>query len=135
MFSKNKITSHNIVTIPVITPTCGTHKRAKKELQSIDIKTRKLLTSTGSFHIISDIDTAKNYHAITIVTPKKVVENWTVLWVSKYQDYFLLAVTIKRTLVQHNRITCTEPWKRVTSQNCRSINPMLRYWHQHEQTA
>lgn len=60
LFGKSKVTSHNIVAIPLITPGCGTLERTKEELQSIDIKTQKLLTSAGHFRINSDIDTTKN---------------------------------------------------------------------------
>ena len=52
----NKAASHNIFAIPVIIPTFGIINWTKEELHNIDIKTRKLLTSTGSFHINSDID-------------------------------------------------------------------------------
>ena len=34
----------------------------KEELHNINIKTQKLLTSTGSFHINSDIDRLYSYH-------------------------------------------------------------------------
>ena len=56
LYASNKLTSHNIFAIPVITPTFGIINWTKEELHNIDIKTRKLLTSTGSFHINSDID-------------------------------------------------------------------------------
>ena len=38
------------------TPTFGILPWAKEELQQIDIKTRKLLTLSGSFHVNSDVD-------------------------------------------------------------------------------
>ena len=62
LYASNKLTSHNIFAIPVITPTFGIINWTKEELHNIDIKTRKLLTSTGSFHINSDIDRRYNYH-------------------------------------------------------------------------
>ena len=58
--------------IPVIIPTFGITNWTKEELSNTDIKTQKLLTSTGSFHINSDID---NYTVIVI----KMVEVLTVL--------------------------------------------------------
>ena len=61
LYASNKVTSHNIFAIPVITPTFGIINWTKEELHNIDIKTRKLLTSTGSFHINSDIDRLYNY--------------------------------------------------------------------------
>ena len=56
LFSNNKTISHNIFAIPIITPTIGILNWTKAELEQIDIKTRKILTSSGSFHINSDID-------------------------------------------------------------------------------
>ena len=52
---------HNIFAMPLITPTFGIINWAKEELHNIDIKTRKLLTSTGSFHINSDMDRLYSY--------------------------------------------------------------------------
>ena len=56
LFSNNKTIAHNIFAIPVVTPTFGILKWTKEELEKIDVKTRKILTSTGSFHINSNID-------------------------------------------------------------------------------
>ena len=56
LFSNNKTIAHNIFSIPIITPTIGILNWTKDELEQIDIKTRKLLTSSGSFYINSDID-------------------------------------------------------------------------------
>ena len=56
LFSQNKTIAHNIFAIPIITPTIGILEWTKDELEQIDIKTRKILTSTGSFHINSDVD-------------------------------------------------------------------------------
>ena len=47
--------------IPVIIPTFGITNWTKGELSNTDIKTQKLLTSTGSFHINSDIDRLYSY--------------------------------------------------------------------------
>ena len=56
LFSNNKTITHNIFAIPIITPTIGILNWTKAELEQIDIKTRKILTSSGSFHINSDMD-------------------------------------------------------------------------------
>ena len=56
LYSNNKATAHNTFAIPVITPTFGILNWTKDELENIDVKTRKILTTTGSFHINSDID-------------------------------------------------------------------------------
>ena len=61
LYANNKVTSHNIFAIPVITPTFGIINWTKEELHNNDIKTRKLFTSTGSFHINSDIDRLYSY--------------------------------------------------------------------------
>ena len=47
--------------IPVIIPTFGITNWTKEELSNTDIKTQKLLTSTGSFHINSDVDRLYSY--------------------------------------------------------------------------
>ena len=56
LFARNKINAHNVFALPVLTPTFGIIKWTKDELNNIDIKTRKILTRTGSFHRNSDID-------------------------------------------------------------------------------
>jgi len=56
LYAKNKVIAHNIFAIPVITPTFGILEWTKDELEAIDIKTRKLLSCSGSFHVNSDID-------------------------------------------------------------------------------
>ena len=56
MYAHNKITVHNIFANPVLTPTFGILNWKKEELRAIDVKTRKLLTLSGSFHINSDVD-------------------------------------------------------------------------------
>ena len=61
LYANKKVTSPNIFAIPVITPTFGIINWTKEELRNIDIKTRKLLTSTGSFHINSDINRLYSY--------------------------------------------------------------------------
>ena len=61
LYARNKVTSHNIFAVPVITPTIGIISWTIVELHNIDIKTRKLFTSTGSFHINSDIERLYSY--------------------------------------------------------------------------
>ena len=61
LYARNKVTSHNIFAIPVITPTFGIINWTKEVLHNIDIKILILLTSAGSFHIDSDIDRLYSY--------------------------------------------------------------------------
>ena len=56
LYSRNKVLAHNIFAIPVLSPTFGILDWAKQELENLDIKTRKILTASGSFHINSDVD-------------------------------------------------------------------------------
>ena len=56
LYSPNKILSHNIFAVPILTPTFGIIQWTKEELEQLDIKTRKLLTISGSFHKNSNID-------------------------------------------------------------------------------
>ena len=56
LYAGNKAVAHNTFAIPVITPTFGILNWTKDELSDIDVKTRKILTSTGSFHVNSDVD-------------------------------------------------------------------------------
>ena len=42
--------------MPVLSPTFGILDWSKDELNNIDVKTRKILTGTGSFHRNGDID-------------------------------------------------------------------------------
>ena len=49
----NKTIAHNI---PVLTPTYGVLDWTIQEIRNIDIKTRKILSMTGNFHINSDVD-------------------------------------------------------------------------------
>ena len=55
LYSRNKVVAHNIFAIPVLSPTFGILDWTKQELENLDIKTRKILTASGSFHINSDI--------------------------------------------------------------------------------
>ena len=52
----NKVTAHNTFATPVITPTVGILDWTIAEIEQLDIKTRKKLTLSGSFHPNSDID-------------------------------------------------------------------------------
>ena len=53
----NKYVSHNAFAVPVIIPTFGVLDWTIDEIKQLDIKTRKMLTMTGSFHRNSDVDT------------------------------------------------------------------------------
>ena len=52
----NKATANNTFATPVITPTVGIVDWTIAEIEQLDIKTRKKLTLSGSFHPNSDID-------------------------------------------------------------------------------
>ena len=56
LYARNKVISLNIFAVPILTPTFGILQWTKEELEQLDIKTRKLLTISGSFHKKSDID-------------------------------------------------------------------------------
>ena len=56
LYSKNKVTAHNTFAVPVLVPTFGILDWTKKEVEDIDIKTRKILTQGGSFHRNSSVD-------------------------------------------------------------------------------
>ena len=56
LYSRNKITAHNTFAVPVLVPTFGVLDWTKKEIEDIDIKTRKTLTQSGSFHRNSSVD-------------------------------------------------------------------------------
>ena len=56
LYCRHKVTAHNTFAIPVLTPTFGILPWSKDELKQIDIRTRKILTISGSFHLNSDVD-------------------------------------------------------------------------------
>ena len=56
LHSKNKVNAQNTFAIPVLTPTFGILEWTKEEILNIDIRTRKLMTSTGNFHRNSSVD-------------------------------------------------------------------------------
>ena len=56
LYSRNKITAHNTFAIPVLVPTFGILDWTKKEVEDIDVKTRKMLTQGGNFHRNSSVD-------------------------------------------------------------------------------
>ena len=56
LYSRNKVNAHNTFALPILTPTFGVLNWTKQELAQIDVKTRKILTQTGSFHRNSDVD-------------------------------------------------------------------------------
>ena len=55
-YSNDKVIAHNTFAIPVLTPTFDIIKWIKDELEQIDVKTRKILSCNGSFHVNSDIN-------------------------------------------------------------------------------
>ena len=52
----NKMIAHNSFAIPIFTTTVGILDWTVGEISDVDVKTRKVLTMTGSFHPNSDID-------------------------------------------------------------------------------
>lgn len=56
LYSINKVTAHNIYAIPILTSTFGILSWTKSEIEAIDIRTRKILSMTGSFHRNSSVD-------------------------------------------------------------------------------
>ena len=52
----NKAIAHNAFAVPVVTLTIGILKWTKKEINDLDIATRKIITMTGVFHQASDRD-------------------------------------------------------------------------------
>ena len=56
LYSKNKVAAHNTFAVPVLVPTFGILDWTKKEVEDIDIKTRKILTQSRSFHRNSNVD-------------------------------------------------------------------------------
>ena len=56
LYAHNKMIAHNIFANPILTPTFGILNWTKEELRAIDIKTRKLLSISGSFHVNGDVD-------------------------------------------------------------------------------
>ena len=51
-----KVLAHNIIAIPVLSPTVGISDWTKQELENFDIKTRTIFSASGSFCINSGID-------------------------------------------------------------------------------
>ena len=56
LYSRNKVMAHNTFAVPVLVPTFGILDWTKKEVEDIDIKTRKMLTQGGNFHRNSSVD-------------------------------------------------------------------------------
>ena len=52
----NKSIAHNMFAVPVLTPTFGILDWTLQEIKQLDIKTRKMLSMCGSFHVNSDVD-------------------------------------------------------------------------------
>ena len=55
LYSRNKVMAHNTFAVPVLVPTFGILDWTKKEIEDIDIKTRKMLTHGGNFHRNSSV--------------------------------------------------------------------------------
>ena len=53
--AKNKIIAHNTVAVSIVTPTILLNW-TKDDIKSMDIMTRKQITTTGGFHHASDIN-------------------------------------------------------------------------------
>ena len=53
---QNKVTAHNTFVVPIITPTVGILDWTKKEIEDLDIVTRKTITMTGGLHPASDVN-------------------------------------------------------------------------------
>ena len=53
---QNKVTAHNTFAVPIITQTAGILDWTKKEIEDLDIMTRKTITMTGGFHPASDVN-------------------------------------------------------------------------------
>ena len=56
LYTNIKVIAHNTFAISVLTPTFGTIKWTKEELEQMDLKTRKFSSCNGSFHVNSDTD-------------------------------------------------------------------------------
>lgn len=56
LYSRNKVIAHNTFAVPVLVPTFGILDWTKKEMEDIDVKTRKILTQGGNFHKNSSVD-------------------------------------------------------------------------------
>ena len=52
----NKVTAHNTLAVPVITPTIGILNWTKKEICDIDIATRRILSYMGNLHHRADVN-------------------------------------------------------------------------------
>ena len=53
---QNKVTAHNTFAVPIITSTVGILDWTKKEIEDLDIMTRKMMTMTGGLHPASDVN-------------------------------------------------------------------------------
>ena len=54
--AKNKIIAHNTFAVSMVTPTIGVLNWTKGDIKSMDIMTRKQITTTGGFHHANDIN-------------------------------------------------------------------------------
>ena len=85
----NKYVSHNAFAVPVIIPTFGILDWTSDELKQLDIKTRKMLTMTGSFHRNSDVD--------KLYIPRKLGGRGLKSLITTYECRI---ISIKRHLIQ-----------------------------------
>ena len=56
LYAKNKMLAHNTFAVPLLTPTFGILDWTKEDVLQMDVKTRKLLCLSGSFHRNSRVD-------------------------------------------------------------------------------
>ena len=52
----HKSTPHNNFAVPIMTPTIGILDWMRKEIESLDIRSRKIMAMAGSLHIRSDVE-------------------------------------------------------------------------------
>ena len=77
LYSRNKVDAQNTFALPILTPTFGVLNWTKQELTQIDVKTRKILTQTGSFHRNSDVDCLYCYRSKEGRGLNSVVDTYT----------------------------------------------------------
>ena len=54
LYSRSKVTAYNTFALPVLTMSVGVLDWSEQELMSLDIKTKKILNMSGSFHSKGD---------------------------------------------------------------------------------
>ena len=116
-----RVTSRNIFAIPVITPTFSIINWIKEELHNIDIKTRKLLTSTGSLHINSNIDRLSSYRN----KGGRVLDSLVDIYISRLVS--INSHLKRKTTLKYMLSTCIKPRKGIACKSYESISSTLRY--------